>query len=138
VDFFYTNAGWFYSPLPRDEFLEDIVSCFYPQEYAAASNHPAKKNGSSDSTMTKDGSPASTRCHGAHDLALLFLVLAFGMQLEAPYATHSEDSEVYQTLSRAALSLEPITNGCSLSLIQTLELMIYRYDGVFCLVLLDA
>jgi hypothetical protein len=126
VDFFYSNAGWFYSPSPRDEFLEDVFASFYPYEYAAATRKSSASSGSSASAAG-EALPANTqRSHSAHDLALLFLVLAFAMQLEAPYATHSEDSEVYQTLSRAALALEPITNGCSLSLIQTLELMVYR------------
>jgi hypothetical protein len=129
VDRFYTNAGWFHNPCPREDFLEDIVAQFYPQEYSAI-----MRKGDTTSTLHNDsgsGPKTSTtsrkRTHSAHDLALLFLVLAFGTQLEVPYATHSEDGEVFQTLSRAALSLEPVANGCSLSLIQVLILMFYRY-----------
>lgn len=96
---------------------------FYPQEYQSSIRKPSSHLSDSLPSPINRTTP---RTHSAHDLALLFLVLAFGMQLEAPYATHSEDSEVYQTLSRAALALEPVTNGCSLSLIQTITLMQYR------------
>lgn len=124
IDRFYANAGWFYSPAPREDFNEDIIAQFYPQDYNAT---PRKGGpGENGNPVDMNAPVAARQNHGVHDLALLFLVLAFGMQLEAPYAASSEDSEVYQTLSRAALALEPITNGCSISLIQTIELMVYR------------
>lgn len=98
--------------------MDDVLAMFYPYDYAAATRR----------SVTSLDELERPRSHSAHDLALLFMVLAFGTQLEAPYAAVSEDSGVYQTLARAAMALEPVTNGCSLSLIQTMELMVYRSD----------
>jgi hypothetical protein len=92
--------------MARDDFVDEILDVIYQPP---APDEPPNSN------------------QGAHDLAFLFMVLTVGLQLDLSTTYTYRSEEVYQTLAKAALGLEPLVNGCSLALVQTLNVMIYRY-----------
>jgi hypothetical protein len=112
-DCFYQYCSWLYSPMSRDEFISDIVSFLYRTSGA----------GPSDRSV----SPESTSRNMAHTLALIFTVMSLGAQFDTSDSASPASSETYHTLSRAALSLEPLVNGASMELIYALTLLTHRY-----------
>ncbi|KZT39029.1 hypothetical protein SISSUDRAFT_1046229 [Sistotremastrum suecicum HHB10207 ss-3] len=111
-ELYFNHASWFYSPITKDEFIEETFSPVY-RLTGSLSTTPTLANSS------EEGRP------GPHELALLFQVFAIGALTDLALPPLNGESDKYQTLSRAALCIEPPWDGCTIPLVQTIHLMLY-------------
>ena len=105
--------------MPKDDFIRDILELVYQSPVGAASV---------DSFPIPPEEPT-----GAHHLALVFIVLSTGSLVSMAPPLSREAKVFYRILARAALALEPLDNGCSIALVQTLNMMTYQYVMTTCL-----
>ena len=104
IECYFEHAGWFYCPLNREDFINKVFSAVYP-------------------------TAGTERCHGPHDLAVLFMVFAVGALVDLTAPPFNDESEVYMTLAKAAACIETPWNaeGSSIELVQFLNLLIYYW-----------
>lgn len=67
---------------------------------------------------------------GSHSLAVLYMILAIGTLLDLDKPAHSPESKKYYQLARAALALDPVLEGQSISGIQALVSAVTNYLSV--------
>lgn len=105
VQLYYEKAAWMYRPISRQEFDSAILSLLYDQE----------------------GTPFVEMLH-PHRIATFFIALALGAHYEQESAVGESDSETYNLLALAALSLSSIIQEVTCSALQALFLIIqYHY-----------
>ncbi|KAF9644982.1 hypothetical protein BDM02DRAFT_3102051, partial [Thelephora ganbajun] len=105
VQLYYEKAAWMYRPISRQEFENAILSTLYDHE----------------------GSPCIDMLH-PHRISTLFIALALGAHYEQESAVGESDSETYNLLALAALSLSSIIHEVTCSALQALFLIIqYHY-----------
>lgn len=120
-----SQAPWFFGAVTQRQLVDEIVPLWYPD--AAGSPPP----GLGEGALPAQG--------GAHDLALLFIILCFGAMTDTslPFPSQQQqqdegggggggpaDSEYYYQLTKAALTVEPVLERpASVATVQTLALM---------------
>ncbi|GLB43428.1 putative fungal specific transcription factor [Lyophyllum shimeji] len=98
-DTYFRHAAWMYTPIPENDFLETIFRPVYEQDGVYL------------------GSVS------AHNLAVLFMVLAIGCLMDLDRPAQSPESMQYFQLSRAALALDSVLEEHTIPGIQALLLM---------------
>lgn len=119
------QAPWFFGAVNIVTLQNEILPLWYPE----AANHtsPGYTQLASSSSVT-----ATPTRGGAHELALLFVIFCFGAltDMNLPAAPDNDLAEKYYTLTKAALTLEPILERPpSVATVQTLSLMAI-YEGL--------
>lgn len=120
------QAPWFYGAVTKRQVLEEMLPTWYPD--AARLNPAVKPTGSGSGP----GIDPENGQGGAHELALLFIVFAFGAltDISLPPLPENPDAERYYQLTCTALALEPVLDRPPLvSTVQTLSLMAI-YQGL--------
>lgn len=121
---FIQQAPWYCGAVRERQIREEILPTWYPAVGGACALTPAvSRAGSSDIDLSAE--------RGAHELALLFIVLCFGCFTDTALQALPEnaDAERYYRLACAALTLEPMLHRPpSVSTVQTLLLMSIYQD----------
>jgi hypothetical protein len=124
------QAPWFYGPVTKKQVHEEMLPTWYSE---AAGLNPAGTSVYKPSApgvgpgIDPESSPRS-----AHELALLFIVFAFGAltDISLPPLPDNPEAERYYQLTCTALALEPVLDRPPLvSTVQTLSLMAI-YQGL--------
>lgn len=105
VRLYYEKAAWMYRPILRPEFDNAILNVLYD----------------------RDGYPSVNSLH-PHRISTFFIALALGANYEHGGVGGESDSETYNLLALAALSLSSIINEVNCAALQALFLIIqYHY-----------
>lgn len=129
IQLYLEQAPWFYIPVTRRQVMEEMLPTWYPAE-ATRLNH----SGFSipQPSMSGSGPGIENGPGSAHELALLFICLAFGAltDISLPPLPDNPEAERYYQLTCTALALEPVLDRPPLvSTVQTLSLMAI-YQGL--------
>ncbi|KAI0795509.1 hypothetical protein C8Q75DRAFT_454538 [Abortiporus biennis] len=103
------NLSWVFSIVTLKYLVQELLPAVYV-------NHLTSGRSRSES-------------YSAHDLALLFIVLAVGALVDLDLEPYNDEAQRYYVLSRAATSLEPILEGNSIATVKLLHLMSI-YNGM--------
>ncbi|KAL1748296.1 fungal-specific transcription factor domain-containing protein [Schizophyllum fasciatum] len=125
----YLEVGpWFFGVVTKGQVQEEIIPLWYPKPDTAN----ASPTTHFPSTPLSPGGPAPNPKENPHELAVLFMVFCFGAltDLDLPPAPDNPDAEMYYSLSKAAIALEPLLDRSpSIATVQTLAMM-GIYEGL--------
>nr|GAT43300.1 predicted protein [Mycena chlorophos] len=141
-ELYLSQAPWFFGAVARSQISDELLPLWFPDDAPRPASAPTVAGGGGRGLSPP---PVGT----AHDLALLFMVLAFGaagdttMPFPAaspdpsfsaddlrPDSRGGYDARHYYSLTKAALTLEPVLEGPpSVATVQTLALMAI-YEGI--------
>ncbi|KAI0924799.1 hypothetical protein AcW2_005572 [Taiwanofungus camphoratus] len=100
---YFTHAAWMYNPVSLAQFNEQAFYVFYNPSAAPQMDDPLL----------------------AHQLALMFIVLAIGSLMDLARPAYNIEAEKYHQLARAALFQSPLFEEPTLNAVQTLYLMAF-------------
>lgn len=110
VEAYLENLSWFIRPIDREQIMEELIPEVYRKwRFASSSNCAGSSN---------EESPIDP-----HVLALLFAVFACGADGDLTLAPWNDEADLYYLLARAAVSLKPVFDGCSLHAVQAIALI---------------
>jgi hypothetical protein len=118
------QAPWFYGAVTQKQIEEEMLPTWYPE--ASRLN---LTGGSVPKPLASGSGPGidpGSGAGGAHELALLFIVFAFGAltDISLPPLPDNPEAQRYYQLTCTALALEPVLDRPPLiSTVQTLSLM---------------
>jgi hypothetical protein len=124
------QAPWFYGAVTKRQVVEEMLPTWYPE--AARLNPPGATIPKPSTSGSGPGIEPENGPGGAHELALLFIVFAFGAltDISLPPLPDNPEAERYYGLTCTALALEPVMDRPPLvSTVQTLSLMAI-YQGL--------
>ncbi|KII83074.1 hypothetical protein PLICRDRAFT_47428 [Plicaturopsis crispa FD-325 SS-3] len=107
VENFLENAAWFFPGIGRLQLCGEMLPAFY---------HRSPPDGD------------DVEYSGPHDLALLFIVFALGALFDMSKDPAVAEAEHFHQLTRAAIGLQPVLEGPSISTIQSLHLLSMYYS----------
>ncbi|OCH91033.1 hypothetical protein OBBRIDRAFT_792742 [Obba rivulosa] len=107
-DIYFQHAAWMYNPISRTHFDTHAFNIFYPPL--------------SPSPTTPETDASALR---AHQLALLFMVLAVGALMDVTRPPYNTDAEKFHHLSRAALFSAQVFEEPTVVAVQALYLMAF-------------
>jgi len=110
--------------MEKSEFITDIFDGIYnlSQEYSTDSISPNGQMQPKNEAFATD----PQRVYGPIDLALLFMILSGGANVDTALQANNEEVRDYHSLAKVALSLEKPWDSCSIPFVQTLHLMVYN------------
>jgi hypothetical protein len=134
VEAYFEHAGWFYSPICKEEFWEEVMAAFYPNATggSVSSNGNAvweadspSSNSNSNSTSDDSNPNPNKASQTPHTLSLLLLLLCLGLLVSPTHTAFDPNASLYFALAKAALQLDSVHDGTDIKLVQALNLVVY-------------